>query len=364
MTVAARMRRLLAIAWSVSTGLTALTVVNALVLVVAIPLRLLDPTLVAGAPAWDKPIKFSLAFLAFGPTMLWIYSKVKLGRVGRIALELVGWSMVIEIVLIVMQAARGVMSHFNYSTVFDGTVFRVMAALTGVFALAALIVGVVLARRRLKGLLGLAITLSVPIMTLGAVQGASMTQPKPGQNEAGRVIVGGHTIGGPQVQGPGLPFLGWSTEHGDLRIAHFVGLHVLQILPLAALVLTVLASRGIVRANERRLRGAIWAGGAAYVGLIFTLYVQALRGQSIVAPDAFTVATTLSLVGLPLAIALTLVFAPRRRSSGSTPQPLPASEGASGSYGARPIHSSRPSAHQRTCQSTRSTVTPPCANSW
>ncbi|MCC4908611.1 hypothetical protein [Microbacterium sp. cx-59] len=299
--------------WRVSTGLTVLTILNAVVLLIAIPMSVWDQTLVAGVPAWTKPIKFSLAFLAFGPTMLWIYARVKVGRIGRIALELVGWSMVLEIVLITMQAARGVMSHFNYSTPFDGAVFRAMAAGTGIFAIAALIVGVVLARRRLEGLIGLAITLSVPIMTLGAIQGASMTQPKPGQAEAGRLFVGGHTIGGPQVQGPGLPFLGWSTVHGDLRVAHFVGLHVLQILPLAALLLTVLAARGIIKTSERRLRGAVWAGGAAYVGLILTLYFQALRGQSVIAPDVITVLMACLLVWVPVAVAFGLVLIPSRR---------------------------------------------------
>ena len=281
-------RRLLSAAWNVSTGLTILTLVNVVVLVVAIPLRLLDPTLVAGVPAWNKPIKFSIAFLAFGPTMLWIYARVKVGRIGRVALELVGWSMVLEIVLITMQAARGVMSHFNYSTPFDATVFRAMAAGTGVFAIAALIVGVVLARRRLHGLIGLAITLSVPIMTLGAIQGASMTQPKPGQAEAGRLFVGGHTIGAPQVQGPGLPFLGWSTEHGDLRVAHFVGLHVLQILPLAALALTILAARGIHPRLRTQLARRCLGVRCGICGVDLTLYFQALRGQSVVAPDGIT----------------------------------------------------------------------------
>jgi hypothetical protein len=300
----------------VSAGLTTLTLVNALVLVFAVPMRLLDPTLIAGVPAWDKPIKFSLAFLAFGPTMLWIYARVRPGRAGRVGLELVGWSMVLEIALIVMQAARGVMSHFNYATPFDAGVFTIMAAGTGVFALAALVVGVVLARRRLHGLIGLAITLSVPIMTLAAVQGFSMTAPKPGQLEAGRSIVGGHTVGG--AHGPGLPVLGWSTEHGDLRVPHFVGLHVLQILPLAALALTLLAARGIVRASERRLRAAVYAGGAAYVGLIFTLYIQAQRGQSVVAPDGLTTVTALVLIGLPAAAALALAFVPGPR------RPVPA----------------------------------------
>ena len=47
--------------------------------------------------------------------------------------------------------------------------------------------------------------------------------------------MGSHWIGGDQTDATGLPLFGWSTTGGDLRAAHFAGLHLMQVLPFAAL---------------------------------------------------------------------------------------------------------------------------------
>jgi hypothetical protein len=97
----------------------------------------------------------------------------------------------------------------------------------------------------------------------------------------GMPIMGAHTVGAPDG-GPGLSGTGWSTEHGDLQIPNFIGLHVLQVLPLIAFMM-----RRRRLSSDTRVRLTLAAAGS-YFTLVVLLLIQALRGQPILRPDALT----------------------------------------------------------------------------
>jgi hypothetical protein len=116
-----------------------------------------------------------------------------------------------------------------------------------------------------------ALRLGMLITMAGAATGGIMVQPTHAQLEAARVthqmpITGAHTVGAPDG-GPGAFGTGWSRDHGDLRVPHFLGLHAIQILPLFAWLLA-----------PRRATLVI-AAGLAYAAMFVATLVQAMSGQ-------------------------------------------------------------------------------------
>jgi hypothetical protein len=135
--------------------------------------------------------------------------------------------------------------------------------------------------------MGWALRLAMITTIIGALSGGLMTRPTDAQLAAARAgqgmrVVGAHTMGAPDG-GPGLPVVGWSTEHGDLRVSHFIGLHALQVLPLIAFLLRRVRT-------DTRVRLILTAAGS-YFALFAVLLVQALRGQPVLKPDARTITT-------------------------------------------------------------------------
>ncbi|MFL5575662.1 MAG: hypothetical protein ACJ79S_06835 [Gemmatimonadaceae bacterium] len=252
---------------------------------------LVDPRVITGAPAWLKPFKFAISTAVYSLTLAWIFGWLSdWPRVRRV----VGWTtaivFVLEVAIIDTQAWRGTTSHFNVSTTLDRVLFVAMGAAILLQTFVSVAVAVALWRQRLTDRpLAWALRLGMTLTIVGALTGPLMTRPTEPQlanaRAGGRMTtVGAHTVGGPDG-GPGVPVTGWSREHGDLRVPHFIGLHAIQ-----ALVLVAVALRRWRRPEAVRVR-AVLAAAASHASLFLLLLWAALRGQSVVAPDAMALAS-------------------------------------------------------------------------
>ncbi len=282
-----RIRSLLALPWRGSAPLTVASLAMLPLLLGSLVGLWLDPRTVLGAPVWLKPAKFAISVLLYGLTLSWILSL--LGDHPRTR-RIVGWSsaivLVLELAIICTQAARGVPSHFNASTVLDRVLYIVMGSAIGAQTVISVLVAVALWRQRLPDApLAWALRLGMMVTIVGASLGGMMTRPTQAQLaelRSGQVsALGAHTVGAADG-GAGLPGTGWSSEHGDLRVAHFLGLHALQLLPLVALGLRR------TRLGERQRVRLVKAAAGSYAALVGLGLWQALRGQSLLAPDATT----------------------------------------------------------------------------
>jgi hypothetical protein len=223
-------------------------------------------------------------------TLAWVFTHLPAWtRTRRVVGRVTAVVMVVEWAIIALQAWRGTASHFNIGTPLDATLFSVMGGAILVQTVATIAVAAALWRQTFAdAALGWALRLGMTITIVGAFSGGLMTRPTAAQLDAmrsgqGIAAAGAHTVGAIDG-GPGLPGTGWSTEHGDLRVAHFVGLHALQALALLALVL----GRRLADAARARL---ILVAGSSYALLFAVLLWQALRGQSVLNPDTTTLVT-------------------------------------------------------------------------
>lgn len=270
---------------------------------------LVDDRVVTGAPVWMKPAKFAVSIAIYSFTLVWLLGYVRgRERLVRVVSVVTAVALFVEIFVIVLQAARGTTSHFNFATSFDAVLWVVMgAAIVPVWVMGALVAWLLVRERSLAPAFAWSLRLGMGVAVVGMVLGYLMTGPTPAQMEAFEArqsvaIIGGHSVGVAEG-GPGLPGVGWSTEGGDHRVAHFVGMHALQVLPFVGW-LVMLFGRRFSPTHQTAL---VWVAGLAYLGMTLLLAWHALRGQPVVAPDATAIVAAAALVGTAVAAAVAVV---------------------------------------------------------
>jgi hypothetical protein len=293
-------------------------VVTAVVLVACLVGLAADPRQVLGEPTWLKPAKFAVSISVYSLTLAWFLTYVR-GR--RRLVAAVSWivavALLAEQALIMVQAARGLRSHFNVSTPLDQTIYFTMAGAVATLWATNVVLAVVLLAQRLDDpVLAWGLRAGLVVAVTGMAVAFLMTDPTPAQLDglrAGgdRVLIGAHSVG-PVDGGAGLPVLGWSTVGGDLRAAHFVGIHAMQALPLAAWLIALLPATWLTVRDRTHL---VQVAGAAALAVVLLLTWQALRGQPLTGPDPLTAGTAavVALAGLTAAGGVVLVA--RRRAA-------------------------------------------------
>lgn len=236
-------------------------------LAAAVPLfllQLVDPRELHGVNVWVKPVKFLVSIGVFSITAAWFFGYIRPERRNSPLMRATVWTLIaagsFEIIWIGWQASHGLDSHFNVSTPF----FTAMYALMGVSAV--ILVGTVLplaweiGRRPAAGLrpdfvAAVVIGLILTFVLGGGLGGYMSSQP-------------GHNVG---AQGGHVPIFGWNRSGGDLRVAHFFGIHAEQLIPI------LLALAAPLAAPRRWL--VLVSGVFLYVIVTLAVFAQAVGGR-------------------------------------------------------------------------------------
>ena len=235
--------------------------------VVALLLEALDPrALESGAGVWVKPAKFLSSVGIFALTMAWLAGYVRperrRSRPVRAATTLILVAGTFELVWIVWQGANGRESHFNFDTPFYELMFNLMGLFAVLLLGSALPLAWEIARRPASGL--------TRDFVAAVVSGLVLAFALGGYFGFAIAANGGHAVG---PEAGGLPPFGWNRAGGDLRIAHFLGIHAMQAIPILA---------ALAAAHATRLRWLAVVGGTLlYVALTFALYAQAAAGRAL-----------------------------------------------------------------------------------
>lgn len=231
---------------------------NFAVAILCLGLMFIDKTQILGINAWIKPFKFFASVGLMVWTMGWLMYYLDNQKKVTLYSLILAISMFVENALIFLQSARATTSHFNIGTATDGIIFSLMGIFIIVFTIVAVLIIIAFFRQKTFSISKpylWSIRLGLILFLFFCIEGGFMLN------------LSKHTVGAPDG-GPGLPLVNWSTQYGDLRIAHFIGIHALQLLPLFG---------NYIAKNTRQVQ---WFAGGYFIFTMFLL-ISALKGISI-----------------------------------------------------------------------------------
>lgn len=256
---------------------------------------LLSDTGWEGPVSWRKPILFGFSFGITVVTVAIVASALRMrSGVAWALLGSLGVASVAETALITLQTWRGVPSHFNFATGFDGAIFSAMGGLVAVVAVALVILTVLTftSQRTDARSLAWAIRAGMVLLLVGqALGGAIIAVGVPA------AIADQAAVFGPE----GVVF----GEAGILKSPHGIAMHAIQVLPLLAWLAQVAGWK------ERLRIRAVVSAIVGYSALLGVSSFQAFTGQAtlhLAAPSLAVAGVAAALVTVPaVLVAVSLV---------------------------------------------------------
>jgi hypothetical protein len=193
-------------------------------------------------------------------------------------------------------ASIGETSHFNVSTPTAIAIWSIMATFISIVLFSTIFISLMILFQKQEFNLKLALALGSINTAVGMGLAYLMTWPTAAQLANYQGIAGAHAVG-VSDGGPGLPFLGWSTVAGDLRVGHFFGLHSIQV---AAILLGI----SLLLPLAFRIP-LILVGNLTWLGFVGIVTWQSLRAEPFASPSETTLvgyAVLLSVAALSFAL--------------------------------------------------------------
>jgi hypothetical protein len=282
-----------------------LAVICVVVAIALIPLWILDSRQLLGVSVWEKPIKFYISVAIFSFTYSWLSSFLtRGGRWVKLTGVVIAVSLAVEIVIILAMASIGETSHFNVSTPTAIAIWSIMATFISIVLFSTIFISLmILFQKQQEFNLKLALALGSINTAVGMGLAYLMTWPTATQLANYQGIAGAHAVG-VDDGGPGLPFLGWSTVAGDLRVGHFFGLHSIQV---AAILLAI----SLLLPIAFRIP-LILVGNLTWLGFVGIVTWQSLRAEPFASPSALTLTGLAGLLAVAALSFALLVMAQSR----------------------------------------------------
>lgn len=220
-----------------------------------------------GINVWIKPLKFMSSAAIFLMTLALFMPYLDSADRARKSVRFMVWAisviLLLEIMYITYRASLAEASHFNRTSTRDIVYYALMGAgILTATVMSGWLGWLILRAKEKVANADLRFAIAVGLLA-GCVLGSVTGQYMSAQSN--------HWVGGIETDAGGSFLFGWSRTGGDLRVAHFIGLHAMQGIPLIGWLAT--------RYVPRSARNIVIAATVLWTIATAAVFAQAVAGR-------------------------------------------------------------------------------------